>query len=82
MASSEPPLVGFGHGDHVHVAFGLKVEHMPLADQAKADEADADAIIGADHASVTGGGKGRATPAPRSVRRLSVPFSSGLVCTS
>ena len=39
----------FGHGDEGHIAFGLKVEHVPLADQSKADEADADAVVGAEH---------------------------------
>ena len=41
-----------GDGDEVDVGLVLEVEDVPLADQAEADEADADAVVGPEDAGV------------------------------
>ena len=49
-----------GDGDEVDVGLGLEVEDVPLADQAVADEADADAVVGAEDPPIARGREGRA----------------------
>ena len=56
----EPAAVDLGDGDEVGVLLRLEVEDVALADQAVADEADADALVGAgDAAPARGGEQGR-----------------------
>ncbi len=47
------------HRCHSDIRLSLKIKHMPLADQAIADETDTDPIIGADDAVIRGGGQNR-----------------------
>src|SRR5262249_29520993 len=49
--------VALGDGDQVGVVLRLEVEDVPLSDEAVADEADADALVGAEDAPPTGGGE-------------------------
>jgi hypothetical protein len=42
----QPSLVALGDCDDVYVGLIAKVEHVPLADQAIADEAQADLVVG------------------------------------
>ena len=42
----QPALMALGDRDDVHIRLIAKVEHVPLADQAIADEADADFFVG------------------------------------
>src|SRR5207237_3182721 len=57
--------VGLGDGDQVGVLLLLEVEDVPLADQAIAYEADADALVGAEDAlPARGGEEGRGAGLP------------------
>src|SRR5262249_26654214 len=48
----EPAAVRLSDGDHGRVGLRLEIEDVPFADEAVADKADADAIIGAGNALV------------------------------
>ena len=41
----QPALMTFGYRHKIHIRLLLKIEHVPLADQPKADEADAHALV-------------------------------------
>src|SRR5262249_27562192 len=53
----EAAAVRLGDGDEGGVLLLLEIEDVPLADQAEADEADADALVGAGHALIGGRGQ-------------------------
>ena len=64
----EPAAVDLGDGDEVDVGLVLEVEDVPLADQAEADEADADALVGADDAALAAVSSAAALPCTKERR--------------